>query len=218
MRHSRSTLRRVSRRPGSAFTMVELVVVVIIIAVMFAVSLPTLRGVSKGNRLRSDVRELMNLMKYARTEAVFGARTTQVFLDTKKHQYWLDLRTPDPKTGRYNPRDLKTTMERKRDLESGVWFSAVTADEDNILKDGVIAFDFYPDGTASSGLISISNRKPDNPDAGGAEYTLEVFPSTGMVELNDGDVETISADSGSKSYPLPDNYYGEYSLSEAVRR
>jgi Tfp pilus assembly protein FimT len=198
--------------------MMELVVVVIIIAVMFAVSLPTLRGVSRGNRLRSDVREIMSLMKYARTEAVFNGRTTEVFIDTEKNQFWLDLRTPDKKTGRYNPKDLKSTMERKRDLESGVWFPGITADEKYILKNGIIAFDFYPDGTASSGLISLTNRNPDKPEARGAEYTLELFPSTGMVELSEGDLDTVAANSGAKTHPLPDNYYENFSNEEAVRR
>ncbi len=187
--------------------MVEIVIVVIIIGVMFAVTIPSLRGVSEGNRLRSNVRELMTLMKYARTEAVFSGRTTGVFLDTEKNQFWLDLRTPDEKTGRYDPKGPKSTMERKRDLEKGVWFPAVTADENNILKDGVIAFDFYPDGTASPGLIMVSNRNTDKGDTKGADYTVEISRSTGLVELNKGDLETVSAATASLSHPLPDNYY-----------
>lgn len=197
--------------------MVELIVVVIIIAVMFAISLPTLRGVSEGNRLRADVRQLMNLMKYARAEAVFGSRTTQVFIDPHNKEFWLDLRTPDPKTGRYDPKALKSTMERKRRLEKSVWFSDINALEDNILKDDVVAFDFYPDGTASPGLIALSNRKAGQ-SSGGSDYTIEVSRSTGMVELNDGDLETVSAKTNSLSHPLPDDYYDNYSVSEAVRQ
>lgn len=210
-RHSFSNapfILHLSSRNG--FTMIEIIVVVIIVAIMFAVMLPSMRSTAEGNRLRSSVRQVMTLMKYARTEAVFNARTTQVFLDTQNHQFWLDLRTPDEKTGRYDPKKLKTNMERKRELDTRVRFEAIDADEDNILKGDVVAFDFYPDGTASRGHISFTNGSP-------TLYTLEVLKSTGMVELKKGDMETVKAESGTTAYPLPPNYDDAYSAAEAER-
>lgn len=191
------------------FTLIEIIVVVIIVAVMFAVMLPSLRSTAEGNRLRSSVRQVTTLMKYARTEAVFNGRTTEVFLDTKKHQFWMDLRTPDKKTGRYDPKKLKTNMERKRELDTRVIFHSVTAAPENIL-DHIIAFDFYPDGTASPGLITFSNGNP-------TLYTLEILKSTGMVELKKGDLESVQAEKGSTAYPLPPNYNDAYSAETRAR-
>ncbi len=190
--------------------MIEIIVVVIIVAIMFTVMIPSMRSTAEGNRLRSSVRQVTTLMKYARTEAVFNGRTTQLFLDTKKHQFWMDLRTPDEKTGRYDPKKPKTNMERKRDLDTRVEFMEVNALEDNILKNGIIAFDFYPDGTASPGFISFTNGTP-------SVFTLEVLKSTGMVELNKGDLETVAAERGSVNYPLPPNYNNAYVAAEADR-
>lgn len=190
------------------FTLVEMVVVVIIMAVLFAVTLPSLRSTAKNNRLRSSVRELMSLMKYARTEAVFNGRTTEVFLSLEENQFWLDLRTPDPKTGRYNPKDKKSTMERKRDLEKQVSFKGIDALPGNILQnEKVIACDFYPDGTASPTLITLENDRD-------AVYTIEILKSTGMVELTQGTLETVQATSGARSYPLPENYNEGYGTEE----
>lgn len=186
------------------FTLMELMIVVVIIAVMMAVILPSLRGVAENNRLRGSVRELMSLMKYARSEAVFNARTTEVFLDTEKRQYWLDLRTPDPKTGKYNPKGKRTTMERKRTLENDVWFPLVSNVQDsNVLDNGIIAVDFYPDGSASPCLITVGNSKNVN-------YTLEVLKSTGMIEMNQGDAEAVQEKKGSFEYPMPPNYDSGY--------
>lgn len=189
--------------------MVEIIVVVIIVAIMFAVMLPSMRSTAERNRLRSSVRQVTTLMKYARTEAVFNARTTQLFLDTETHQFWLDLRTPDEKTGRYDPKKPKTNMERKRELDTRVRFDSINAAPENIL-DEVVAFDFYPDGTASPGLVTFTNGSP-------TLYTLEIFKSTGMVELKKGDLETVQAESSAAAYPLPPNYNEAYSAEGAVR-
>lgn len=185
------------------FTLAEITVVVVIIGIIVAVSLPSMRNMAKNNRLRSSVREIMSLMKYARSEAVFNGRTTQVFLDTDGREFWVDLRTPDKKTGKYNPKDPKTTMERKRPLESNVFFNKVNALTANVLDGNVIAVDFFPDGTASPVMVNLANDQDVN-------YTIQVLKSTGLVELNKGDLDTVAAAKGELSYPLPDNYNAEY--------
>lgn len=195
--------RHLRGNPRRGFTMIEIIVVVVIIAVMFTVSFPSLRAVNDNNRLRSSVRELSNLMKYARSEAVFNSRTTEVFLDTEKHEFWLDLRKPNEKTGRYNPKDPKTTMERKRELETKVQFDSVTALDNNILSGGIIAFDFYPDGTASPGLVTLRNNRD-------LRYTVEVIKPTGSVKIHDMGMDDAKTEIESVSYPLPGDYNQGY--------
>ncbi len=183
---------------------------VIIVAIMFAVMLPSIRSTAEGNRLRSSVRQVTTLMKYARTEAVFNGRTTQLFLDTEKHQFWMDLRTPDEKTGRYDPKKPKSNMERKRELDTRVRFESINAAPENIL-DEIVAFDFFPDGSASPGLVSFTNGSP-------TLYTLEILKSTGMVELTKADLETVQAKSKETAHPLPPGYDDAYAAEEATRR
>jgi len=183
-------------------------IVVVIVAVMFAVAMPSLRGMSDNNRLRSSVREITNLMKYARTEAVFNGRTTEVFLDYKNHQFWLDLRNPDQK-GKISEKKKQTT-ERKRDLEKNVSFDAINAEEQNILKNDIIAVDFFPDGTASSALITLQNSKK-------TKYTIEITKATGQVTLRSGSLEDAADGQASEQFPLPDDYYDSMSANEAVR-
>lgn len=97
-------------------------------------------------------------------------------------------------------------MERKRTLETRVFFKSANVLTQNILDNGVVAIDFFPDGTASPALITLANK-------GDANYTIEVYKSTGIVELNKGDLEEVQDAAGSLDYPLPPNYDDGYSAS-----
>jgi Tfp pilus assembly protein FimT len=155
----------------------------LIIAVMMGVSFPVMRNMSQKNKLRATTREVIALMKYARTEAVFGERTTEVFIDVEKTEYWLDLREPDPKTGEYNPKRKKKQLEQKRDLPQDIEIAEITTYGSNIIKDKIIAIDFYPDGTATPTLMTFHNRRTDS------KLTVELLKSTGVSEVSAGTIE-----------------------------
>ncbi len=164
-----------------AMTLLELLTVITILTVLMGVTFPTLRAFNEKNKLRATARELVALMKYARAEAVFGQRTTEVFLDIEKREFWLDLREPDPKTGEINPKRKKRQLEAKRQLHPDVWFDEVTTYDDNIIDNKIIAVDFHPDGSASPLLVTLANRA-------GGRLTIEVVKSTGRTEVTPGTV------------------------------
>jgi prepilin-type N-terminal cleavage/methylation domain-containing protein len=170
--------RRAARR---AMTLLELLTVITIMSVLMGVTFPTLRAFNEKNKLRATVREIVALMKYARTEAVFGQRTTEVFFDLDKRQFWVDLREPDPRTGEYNPKHKKRQLEEKRSLNQDLWFDEVTTYDDNIIGDKLVAVDFFADGSASPLLLTVSNRD-------GSKLTIEVVKSTGRTEVTPGTI------------------------------
>ena len=53
-----------------AFTLVELLVVMAIIAILASVGLPALRGIGKGNRMSGAVRQVMDDLALARLRAI----------------------------------------------------------------------------------------------------------------------------------------------------
>lgn len=176
---------KASSRPWG-MTLLELLTVLTVLAVLMGVTFPTLRGFNEKNKLRATVREIVALMKYARAEAIFGQRTTQVFFDLEKREFWLDLREPDPKTGEYNPKRKKRQLEQKRTLNRDLWFDEVTTYDDNIINDKLVAVDFHPDGSASPLLLTVANRN-------GAKLTIEVIKSTGRTEVTPGTIEEKKA-------------------------
>jgi type II secretory pathway pseudopilin PulG len=176
----------------------ELLVAVTILVIMMGLIAPVLTGVHEGNKLRAAAREIVALLKYARTEAVMGERTTEVFLDLEKREFWLDLREPDPKTGNYrSEKGKKTQLEHKRSLSEGMWFDEVSAYDNNIIKrDKLIAIDFFADGSASPTFVTVAGRN-------GKKMTIEVLKSSGMTELSAGTIEEKKASQGSAPPPAP---------------
>ncbi|MBX7245887.1 MAG: prepilin-type N-terminal cleavage/methylation domain-containing protein [Candidatus Sumerlaeaceae bacterium] len=163
-------------------TLLEILVVIVILVALLAISFPTLRAANEKNKLRASAREIISLIKYARAEAIFGQRMTEVFLDTDKHEFWLDLRIPDEKTGVYKPGGKRMQLEQKRRLNGGVRFDEVVTNDANVIRDKVIAIDLYPDGTASPTLVTLLNERADK------RMTIEVMKSTAQTEVTPGTV------------------------------
>lgn len=163
-------------------TMIEIMVVLTVLAILMAVALPTMRAVNDRNRLRAAAREMLGIMKVARSEAILGQRATTVYLDLQKREYWLDLRRVDEKTGKPVSDKKKSQYEEKRPLERDIAFEEVTVVEDNVIDDKYVAIDFYPDGSATPAAITFADVKLKR-------VTVEVLKASGLVEISNGTIE-----------------------------
>ena len=67
-----------SQRAARAFTLAEMLVVIVIIAIMAAISLPRLRGLGEGNAMNAAVRQLRDDVSLARQKAISGRTTVAV--------------------------------------------------------------------------------------------------------------------------------------------
>ena len=57
-------------RPGDAFTLLELLIVMGIIVIVLGFTIPVVTGLSKSNNLNSGARLVANLLTIARSEAI----------------------------------------------------------------------------------------------------------------------------------------------------
>lgn len=71
------------------FTLLELVLVLVIIGVVMAMAAPSLRGWSRGSKLRDQADQILALTQYARTQAIADARTYRFNVDANAGRYWL---------------------------------------------------------------------------------------------------------------------------------
>ena len=76
---------------------------------------------------------------------------------------------------------FRSDFEQRRVLNRDIWFDEVTTLDKNVIRDEVIALDFFPDGTASPAMITLANRR-------GQLMTLEILKGTGMAEITPGSI------------------------------
>lgn len=178
----------------------EIMVAVVIVTIMFAVTMPAMKNMNESNKLRNDVRSIVSVLKFARSEAVFNETITHVFLDTDKREYWLNLGEPK-NTGKKSTSSAKfnkaqSMYERKRQLSDGVYFPNVAAVSKDIIGEKIVAIDFFPDGSSSGALFTVANRTEKT-------QTVEVLKSTGLLEISRGTIEDKEAADSAAPKPLP---------------
>ena len=77
------------RRPSSAaFTLLELVLVMVVICTALAVAAPSMRGWSRGSRLRDAGDEFLALCRWARSQAVAESRIYRLYVDPPSGRFW----------------------------------------------------------------------------------------------------------------------------------
>jgi prepilin-type N-terminal cleavage/methylation domain-containing protein len=93
---------RVSRIPHSAFrtphsprafTLIEMILVMALLAIVVSVSLPTLKNFFKGRDLDSEARRFLSLTHYAASRAVSEGMPMDLYVDTQQRLYGLRIRT-----------------------------------------------------------------------------------------------------------------------------
>jgi prepilin-type N-terminal cleavage/methylation domain-containing protein len=89
---------RSRKQPSSAFTLIELVLVMVIVAILVGVIAPSLRGFMLGRNTVNTATQIMALAGYARTEAISEGRTYRLNFDQQSGKFWL---TDDHGDGTY---------------------------------------------------------------------------------------------------------------------
>jgi type II secretion system protein H len=83
-----------NRRSHSlAFTLIELLMVLAIVAIMVALIAPSLRGFAIGRRANDAARQIVALTRYAQSQAVSEGRTYRLNVDPvgRDSNYWLTM-------------------------------------------------------------------------------------------------------------------------------
>ena len=73
----------------SGFTITELLIVLTLIGILSAISMPTLKGFAATRRLKSSAYSLRSLLTFARDMAITDRTTHLVVFDLDRDRYWL---------------------------------------------------------------------------------------------------------------------------------
>ncbi len=139
---------RVRRRRAGAFTMVELLLVMVLICIILGATAPSLRGFFAARKTTSAAAQIMMLIQYARTQAIADGCNYRLYFDTTRNQYWLTIQS----SGAYVTTNTEYGITYS--LPDGFSFD-MQADPNCTITNYI---DFYPDGSTSAAAIGVIPR------------------------------------------------------------
>lgn len=142
---------------GSApgFTLLEVLVVLVIIAMATTFAAMALGGGLDGMRLRSSAKEIAAQLRYTRTEAIATGQPQRFTIDPQGHRW----QGPDNRHGKIPP-------------SLGVDFIGAREVQPRAGEGGIV---FFPDGASTGGRVQLSVKR--------AAWRVDVSWLTGEVTL-----------------------------------
>jgi general secretion pathway protein H len=164
---------RISRNnpPDAGFTMVELVVVLVLIGLMTAVTLPVFTPALEALKFKAAARKIASTFNYARSTAVFRQAPQGVTFDMDENTYSIEGVTVNNGT---EPRRTTATVS----LPPQVAITAMDVLDDNAVAGGGKII-FYPDGSSSYGSVTIRNKVTDE----SVRIAVDIFTGSPVVSF-----------------------------------
>ena len=135
---------RARRHLRRAFTMIELILVLVILGIAVGVTAPSLRGWGMGAKLRDATQQFISTTRYARAEAAGQAVTVRVSLDTAENAYTV-LRQQEGEFA-----EVAGEFGRPTVLPPGFTLQLVSGGSDRD------AIDFFPNLRATPAVVRIT--------------------------------------------------------------
>jgi prepilin-type N-terminal cleavage/methylation domain-containing protein len=155
--------RSVCRAGTGAFTLIELSIVVFIMAVIMAVSVPYFARFYNESQSSQAARSLVTLCQQARYQAVLGQQSTTLQVDMDTQRLWITYQARDEKTDAEQPELTVISIPRQ------VRIASVERLDEPLYQRGKAAITFYPNGTCD--WASIALRGSDK--RAGADIVLD---------------------------------------------
>jgi len=155
---------------NSGISMLEMMIVVVMIGLLAAISLPNFGGAIKKMKFDNEGRDIVSALRYARSAAITLQQPIGVYFDIsgKKTQTFLDRVSVGS-----NIFEAGDSLLRSDSLEASVSYFDATFSGQTVV--------FQPDGTASAGGYVIAHASAD---AGPRSFTIGVTAGSGRVRLD----------------------------------
>lgn len=134
-------------RRHRAFTLLELILVMVIVCTALAMAAPNLRNWNRGQQQRDAADQIVALTRYARTQAVADANTYRLNVDTQTGRYWLTMQDGQQFI------NLGAEMGREFQVPDGSRLELMSADGPP-----TTTVDFYPTGRTQLARLRLTSN------------------------------------------------------------
>jgi len=156
------------QRWSKAFTLVEMLVVLAIIAMLLGISLPFTAGFGKSLRMKTAARAILGILRVARSNAITYRERYAVVFDVENSAYWIEDSNGAIFEKKYRlPRSIEFRVPTNEGEEES---DAVTFEDDKVI--------FRSTGAIQgpSGSLTITDRRGDS-------RTISIAGSTGKTTI-----------------------------------
>lgn len=189
---------RVSNFKASGFTLIELMVVMVMIAIMTAMIIPEMRGTFEGELLRATSRTLIDGFRVAYSHSVSRNEQHRLVIDNEEHRYRIEGFSSSAEGGRgfrlINVPGAEAKLDQRITIE--IREPEITDEDEERESAPVISrrtrgqevpensITFYPDGRAQR--VEIWLR-----DGSGFGLALKINPTTARVSVTKLEKELV---------------------------
>ena len=185
-------LRTGKTRPRAAqplkqgFTLIELMVVLMVMAILSTAIVPSLVAAMKQTGARSAATRVRDLLEFASTAAIARRQAVTVAFDVDRRACWVSVRRT-----RLPWRQMEAEEDEEKQTLVSLQFSEsvqmamareMTVERSQIEQSSADAIRFWSDVTAETAIIEISEPE-------GATYLVGVVGTTGEVKLVEAEEE-----------------------------
>ncbi len=139
-----------TRRLSQGFTLIELMVVMLLISIVLAVSIPRFEGGVFEDPTKKLSRYMINTIRTLRSQAMQKQQVHSLVIDLSNHKMWITNET-------MGEEELEAAGEQARTLPGNMQIVDVQFPDEEPVSSGTAQVNFYPAGYSDHVLIHLEN-------------------------------------------------------------
>lgn len=143
------TIRRKHPAGRKAFTLLELILIMIVLCTVLAMAAPSLRGFFTSHQLNDMTEQILAMTRYAKVQSVFESRYYRINFDTNQRLYWIASR----RESQYERLDNNFGNMYSIPTEIDVSFENVS------YENGIYYFEFNPEGYSKEAAVRLKDNQ-----------------------------------------------------------
>lgn len=196
-------------RKQSAFTLIELTLAILLLAIMTAVGVPSFRSLYEYSEMKRVTSDFTGALRYAQQRAIQERNPVRVVVDVDENTYRVPVEEPEKRRHYVTRRKHRSASSRRSDnrknkkvneineifgfLPKGFVFEFVyKVAQDDEIRRGEGEIYFYPDGSADQTFVTIlwlaKKREEER------RLFMKISPATGFISSMEGSTQQQGSD------------------------